>query len=209
MSKDCCAAESVDITKDHNKTLRRVFTIVLGINLLMFFVELGYGYLSQSSALLADSLDMLGDTLVYALTLFVIGKSERQLATSSLMKGIIMAMLGLFVLFQTIYKILVPALPHAETMTIIGLVAMAANLICFALLWHHKNADLNTRSAWICSRNDVTANISVIIAGLLVGYFQSIWPDIIVSLAITFLVLYSSAQIIYEAWGKIRKLKTN
>ncbi|PIZ76731.1 hypothetical protein COY05_00140 [Candidatus Peregrinibacteria bacterium CG_4_10_14_0_2_um_filter_38_24] len=76
---------------------------------------------------------------------------------------------------------------------------MNYGFVPFALLFKHKAKDLNIRSAWICSRNDVVANIGVIIAGLLVAKFNSMWPDIIVGLIIAFIVIKSSLQIIKES----------
>lgn len=199
MSKDCCEVDNIDLEKEKNKTLTRVFWIVLVINFVMFLVEFIAGLLSHSSALIADSLDMLGDTFVYGISLLVITKSHVAKARASLVKGVVMTALGLYVVAEAVYKIANPVLPIAETISIIGVIALIANAICFMLLLKHKHSDLNTKSAWICSRNDVMANVSVIIAGLLVGYLGSTWPDIIVGLAIATVVLHSSIGIIKES----------
>lgn len=200
MSKECCAVEEIDLQKEKNKTLTRVFWAVLVINFAMFLVEFIAGRLSHSNALTADSLDMLGDTFVYGISLLVISKSHEVKARASLVKGIVMMALGVYVVIEAVYKIVNPLmLPVAQTISTIGVIALIANAICFVLLLKHKHSDLNVKSAWICSRNDVVANVSVIIAGLLVGYFNSMWPDIIVGLAIAVVVLYSSVGIIKES----------
>ncbi len=86
-------------------------------------------------------------------------------------------------------------------------IAFIANALCLFLLMKHKNTDLNTKSAWICSRNDVMANVGVVITGFLVGYFNSIWPDIIIGLMIAFIVLRSSLSIIKEGINHKREQK--
>lgn len=199
MSEHCCQADKVDLTKEQNKSLTKVFWVVLVINFGMFLTEVTGGYLAHSNALLADSLDMLADAFVYGLSLYVLTRGHQAKVTASLIKGLLMFLLGIFVIGEAVYKIFNPVQPIAETITIIGGIAVIANLVCLLLLMKYKNTDLNVKSAWICSRNDVFANISVIIAGLLVGYFGSMWPDIIIGLGIAIVVLQSSVGIIKEA----------
>jgi Co/Zn/Cd efflux system component len=66
---DCCA-----ITADLTMRQRRVLRIVLAINVGMFFVEIIAGVLAHSTALLADSVDMLGDAIVYGFSLYVVAR---------------------------------------------------------------------------------------------------------------------------------------
>ena len=98
-------------------------------------------------------------------------------------------------------KIIIPTLPQAETITLLGAVALVANLVSFLLLIRYRKEDINVRSAWICSRNDVAANVAVIGAGVLVAYFNSAWPDILVGLGISILIIQSSVQVIVEAYN--------
>ena len=190
---DCC---TIDLNNADGKTLKKVLFLVLFINFGMFLVEVVGGLIAHSNALLADSLDMLGDAFVYGISIAVLSKHPSVRAKGSLVKGITMLLLGLFVVGENIFKIFNPVIPVAETITVIGLLALLANAMSFALLWKHKAKDLNVRSAWICSRNDVVANIGVIIAGLLVARFNSMWPDVAVGLMIAFIVTQSSFQII-------------
>src|SRR3989338_9934153 len=200
MSETCCEAEKIDLSKEQNASLKMVFWIALAINLVMFFTEAIGGYLAHSNVILPDSLDMLADVFVYGVSLYVLTKGHQARVKASLLKGGLMFILGFFVVGEAIYKIIHPIQPTAETISIIGGLAFIANAICLILLVRHKNTDLNVKSAWICSRNDVFANISVIIAGILVGYFNSMWPDILVGLGIAFIVLQSSVGIIKEAF---------
>lgn len=199
MSESCCQADKVDLQKEQNAALKKVFWVVLVINLLMFFVEVIGGYIAHSNALLADSLDMLSDAFIYGLSLFVLAKGHEAKINASLIKGILMGLLGLFVVGEALYKIIHPVQPIGEIVSIIGAIALLANVVSLFLIMKYKDTDLNVKSAWICSRNDVMANVSVIIAGLLVVYFNSMWPDILIGLIIAFVVLKSSTWIIIEA----------
>jgi cation diffusion facilitator family transporter len=201
MSKSCCEIAEKPINARRNESLKKIFWIVLLINLGMFLLEALSAFSSHSNALLADSLDMLGDAFVYGLSLLVLSRSHVTKAKASLVKGVIMTLLGLFVLGQVIYKIIYPMVPVAETITLISLIALGANLLCLFLLTRHKKTDLNTKSAWTCSRNDVVANVGVMIAGLLVGYFNSMWPDLIAGVIIASVVLYSSIDVIRDSIG--------
>ena len=107
--------------------------------------------------------------------------------------------LGIFVFGRAIYKVFFQSIPHFQTIGAIGLLAMAMNLICLFLLTRHKDDDINFSSVWTCSRNDIIANTSLLIAAFLVFYFQNAWPDLIVGMGITVLFLRSSLGIFSEA----------
>src|SRR3989338_2373479 len=194
---NCCndkACEIEALRVRQSSTLK----IVLAINAVMFLVELTAGLLSGSVSLVADSLDMLGDALVYGFSIYVVARGERLKAIAALFKGGIMAMLGLFVLGQAIYKILFPHVPAYEAIGIVGLLALAANTLCFLLLWRHRSDDINMSSVWLCSRNDVIANVSVLFAAAGVWYTHSGWPDILVGLALAALFLRSALFVLRE-----------
>ena len=130
---DCCndKACEIDALRDRQSSTLK---IVLAINAVMFVVELTAGLIGHSVSLVADSLDMLGDALVYGFSLYVVARGARMKAKAALFKGVIMAGFGLFVLGQAIYRIAVPQLPVFETIGAIGLLALAANGMCFYLL---------------------------------------------------------------------------
>ena len=172
---------------------------VLAINASMFVVEMTTGWLAHSTALLADSLDMLGDALVYGFSLYVLQREQKWLAISAIIKGLIMLCFGLFVLSEAVYKILHPTIPVAELIGGIGILALLANLLSLYLLWKHRSDDINMRSVWLCSRNDVIANTGVIIAAIGVALLQSHWPDVLIGLIIAGLFLHTSYHVLHEA----------
>ena len=173
--------------------------IVLAINAAMFMVELTAGLLGNSISLVADSLDMLGDALVYGFSLYVVARSPAMKAKAALLKGVIMAIFALFVLGQTIYRIVFPQLPAFEAIGAVGLLALAANGMCFFLLWRHRADDINMSSVWLCSRNDIIANVSVLFAAAGVWFARSGWPDILIGLALAALFFRSALTVLRDA----------
>jgi cation diffusion facilitator family transporter len=195
---DCCEEKSCAITA-MRESHGRVLWIVLLINAVMFVVEGGAGLLAHSTSLLADALDMLGDALVYGFSLFVLARSARWQAGAALVKGGFMLAFGLGVLGEAFYKVLYPVMPGVETMGIVGGLALVANLLCFFLLYQHRTDNLNMRSTWLCSRNDLIANVGVLLAAASSYLLTSRWPDIIVGAVIASLFLSSGWSVIRRA----------
>ena len=165
----------------------------------MFVVESAAGLAAHSTALLADSVDMLGDAIVYGVSLHVIGRGAVWQGRAALLKGLVMAAFGAGVLVQVAVKLARGLTPTAEVMGAVGLTALAANTLCLLLLWRHRGDDINMRSSWMCSRNDVIGNVGVLVAALAVGLSGSPWPDIAVGLAVAAVFVRSAAQVIREA----------
>lgn len=194
----CCENKAGELAQLRTRQ-SRVLYIVLAINAVMFLVEFAAGWIAGSTALLADSLDMFGDASVYALTLFVLHRSARARASAAFFKGGFMLLFGMLVVADALRKSLLQEVPAADWMGAVGALALLANGICFALLYRHRADDLNLRSTWLCSRNDLVANISVIATAGLVALTGSLWPDVVVGLAIAALFLHSAGQVIREA----------
>jgi|TARA_B100000959_G_scaffold57131_2_gene59687 Co/Zn/Cd efflux system component len=165
----------------------------------MFAVEFSAGYIASSAALMADSLDMLGDSLVYGFSLYVVSRDDRWKARAAYAKSAVMLAFGLFVLVQVGIKLLSSEAPQYEIMGAIGLLALIANAFCLLLLTLHREEDVNMRSVWLCSRNDIVANVSVLIAGVGVMLTSSHWPDVIVGLGIAVLFIRSSLLVFKDA----------
>lgn len=205
---DCCEAKAGELDAIRSRH-GRVLAAVLAVNALMFIVEFGAGLVSGSSALLADSLDMLGDSLVYAFSLFVVHRSLNWKARAALLKGVIMALFGIGILFEVALKLRTETLPAVPTMIAVGTLALAANVLCFLLLWRHRADDINLRSTWLCSRNDLIANGSVLAAAALVALLGSRWPDIIVGLGIAILFLRTAAVVLREAFTELNRARSS
>ena len=178
---------------------RRVLRVVLWINLGMFAAELVAGLIAHSTALLADSADMLGDAIVYGFSLYVIARAPLWQHRAALLKGLIMAGFGIGIAAEVASKLARGLTPEAGIMWVVALAALVANAYVLARLWRHRADDINMRSAWLCSRNDVIANAGVLLAALGVGWSGSAWPDILVGLAIAALFASSAVGVIRDA----------
>ncbi len=204
----CCEAKAEELAA-LRENQRRVLLVVLAVNLSMFFVEFGAGLLSGSSALLADSLDMLGDSLVYGFSLYVLHRSLAWRARAALTKGVIMAGFGLAILVESGLTLRAGVPPLVAPMLVVGLLALIANAYCFSLLWRHRADDINLRSTWLCSRNDLIANGAVLVAAGLVAWSESIWPDIIVGVGIACLFLRTAASVLREARAELDRARNS
>jgi Co/Zn/Cd efflux system component len=192
--KECCEVQ-VDVPERQ----RRLLWVVLCINGAMFLVELIAGITASSTALLADSVDMLGDAIVYGVSLYVVARGAVWQARVARLKALIMAAFGVGVLAQVVTKLLHGLHPNAETMGVVGSLALAANTVCLVMLWRRRRDDVNMRSAWMCSLNDVAGNAGVIVGGAAVALTASGWPDILVGVMIAGMFCASATHIIRAA----------
>jgi cation diffusion facilitator family transporter len=199
---DCCASKAHEITalRDH---YGHVLKVVLAINTVMFFLEFGGGLVARSTALLADSLDMLGDAMVYAVSLSVLQKGERWQARAALLKGLLMAGFGGTVLVEAVQKVSSGAVPTVSLMSTFGLLALLANTTCALMLLRFRTGELNMRSTWLCSRNDVIANLGVLLAAMGVALTNAAWPDILIGVSIASVFFHSSFGILRDSTRRL------
>jgi Co/Zn/Cd efflux system component len=198
--KDCCEI----VPGVHGRQVR-VLQIVLAINVAMFVVELVAGLVAGSTALLADSVDMLGDAVVYSFSLYVVGRGPQWQARGALLKGGVMALFGVAILLEAAVKLSRGGVPTAAVIGIIGLLALAANSAVLVFLSRHRADDLNMRSVWLCSRNDVIANVAVLAAAAGVGLTGAGWPDIVVGVGIALLFGFSAVSVLRAGTRQLRE----
>jgi Co/Zn/Cd efflux system component len=198
---DCCSNKQSEVEAlAMHAEVRRIFKIVLAINLAMFVAELGAGLFAHSTALIADSVDMLGDSLVYILSLYALERGLRWRAGAALVKGGLIALFGVSVAVEVLTKLVSGVTPLAGTMVLFGALALAANLSCLGLLYRFRNRDVNMSSTFECSRNDVIANVGVLLAAAGVHMFGAGWPDIAVGAIIAVLFMRSAIKVIAAAY---------
>ena len=198
----CCDNDcSIDVLRERQQgTLR----IVLAVNAVMFLVILLAALYGSSTALLADSLDNLGDALTYGLSLFAVSRGVSTKAKVALFKGGLIFLAACAVAAQIVYKLFVPSIPIFEIMGVFSLLGLAANSLCLYLLWRHRHEDVNMSSVWECSRNDIASNLSVFVAAGAVWLTGSGWPDTVVALGLVWLLLRSSIRVISSAMLQLR-----
>lgn len=186
---------------------KHVLWLVIALNFTMFLVEVTAGLIAGSIALLADALDFISDTASYSIALYVLNKPLKWRAGAALLKGAMMLVFGIWVLYMAITAMLGLHQPEPLTMGIVGALAFTVNVISAFLVFRFAKGDSNLRSVWICSRNDAVANLAVIVAASGVFALNTGWPDIIVALIIATLALWGASQIITHAMGELRPQK--
>ena len=178
---------------------RKVLMLALLINAVMFMVEIGFGLKANSSALLADALDFLGDAANYGISLWVLAMGVVARARASLLKAISMATFGIWVLGDALWGLFNNSLPEATTMGMVGALALLANLTVAVILYTWRNGDSNMRSVWLCTRNDAIGNVAVMLAALGVFGTGGNWPDLAVASIMAVLALTAAWQVLTHA----------
>ncbi len=198
--QDCCGQE---IPAPGSHRFRTILWVALVINAVMFVIEGVAGLGAGSVSLQADALDFLGDAANYGLSLFVLARPLRWRAGASLLKGATMALFGIWILGLAIYKAFVLGLPSALVMGSVGMLALAANVVCAVMMFRFRDGDSNLRSVWICSRNDAIGNVAVLAAAGAVFFTATPWPDLAVGAVMAALALSGAWQIIRQAMGEL------
>lgn len=192
---DCC---SVSASSSQKKS---ILITVLILNAVMFVVQISAAVIAHSTSLLADSLDMLGDALTYGFSLYVVNRSNIWQTRAALLKAGIIILFAVGIILEAIIKVTVTeVMPDVMMMAVFSVVALLVNGLCLYLLTRHRHADINLYSTWVCARNDIICNVSVLAAAGLVYTLDSRWPDIIIGLLLAMVLLKS-------AWGIIRQTR--
>ena len=177
----------------------RVLIALLAINAVMFVVEMVTGILAESTGLIADSLDMLADAIVYGIGLYAVGRAASAKIRAAFASGYFQMALALIVAVDVGRRAIFGSDPEPVFMMIVGLVALAANVLCLALIAKHRDGGVHMRASWIFSKNDVIANVGVILSGGLVYVTSVRWPDLVVGIGIVCIVFRGGMAIIADA----------
>ncbi len=177
----------------------RVLWWLLAINGLMFLVEFALGLWADSTALIADALDMLADASVYGIGLYAVGRATTVKVHAARLSGWMQILLGLGVFAEVLRRLLFGSEPDPGYMVIVGFVALVANFICVLLIAKQRNGEVHMRASWIFTKNDLIANLGVILAGGLVYWLGSNWPDLVIGSLVSLLVVRGGVMILKEA----------
>ena len=192
--------------KGVSRQYRRALWIVVILNVGFGIAEMIGGFLSGSQALKADALDFLGDGLITLLGVAAIAWSLAWRARSALVQGIFLAALGVGVIVNTAYRVIVQQRPDAELMGAIAIAALVVNVAAAAVLIPHRKGDANARAVWLFSRNDAIGNVAVFAAAVLVAWTNTAWPDLVVAGIVAGLFLHSASSIISDARSDLRQV---
>lgn len=174
----------------------KVLKIMFAINAVMFAFEIILGFEAQSTGLIADSMDMFADAAVYGVSLYAVGKTVELQHKAARLSGFLQMFLAAFALFEVVRRFVFGSDPEPSFMIWVSLIALIANVICLILIMRHRGDGVHMKASQIFSANDVIANISVLIAGLLVTTTHSRLPDLLIGLLIAAVVLRGSIIIL-------------
>lgn len=197
---DCGCSEQAAVLEQYGQAnRRRVLWAVLGINVALFVGEFGAALWADSTALLADSADNLGDVMTYAISLLTVAGTLHDRVRAARVKGIIQVLFGLALIAEVGRKLVMGFEPIAPIIVTAASLALVGNLACFFMLMRQRNDDINMKSVWLCSRNDVIGNLSVILAALLVWATGHAWLDLLVGASLAVLFLHTGFSVLREA----------
>lgn len=176
---------------------RHLLIIVLVINFSLFLLEVFTGFLAQSMGLVADSLDMLADAIVYGLSLYAVGKAVSQKKNIAKLSGYFQLSLAVFGITEVVRRFFGAGdEPSFILMIGISLVALAGNVASLVVLQRAQSQDVHMKASWIFTSNDVLVNIGVIIAGVLVYVTSSKIPDLFIGGVVFCLVAIGAFRIL-------------
>lgn len=181
------------------KVESRTLMMLLGINAAMFVVELGAGWVARSSGLIADSLDMLADAMVYSVALIAVGSTTRRKTHAAVVSGVIQLALATGLAFEIARRAVSGSEPMSLLMIVTSTLALVANAACVVLLRKHRHGEIHMRASWIFSTTDVQVNVGVIVAGLLVMLTGSGWPDLLIGAVVCAIVIRGGLRILKQA----------
>ena len=204
MADTCCASACGSANALNDKRWRRILWIALVLNAAMFALELGAGVQADSRALQADALDFLGDAANYAISLGVAGMALAWRSRAALVKGVTILIFGVWVIASAVWAFVYGTTPVAETMGVVGALALAVNVGVALMLYRYRTGDANMRSVWICSRNDAISNVAVLGAALGVFGTGAAWPDLLVAAVMATLAITGGWQIVRHARSELR-----
>ncbi|MCL6619791.1 MAG: cation diffusion facilitator family transporter [Thermomonas hydrothermalis] len=178
---------------------RRVLRIALVLNAAMAVIGVVAGWIAQSTGLLADALDMLSDATAYAIGLIAIGRTARFKANAAWLSGGVLLVLGIGVLVEAGRRMVYGAEPLSGWMIGTALLSLMVNVTVLRLLTPLKSGEVHLRATWLFTRADVVANLGVILAGVLVLWLGSPYPDFIIGALIGLYVIKEAAEILADA----------
>jgi Co/Zn/Cd efflux system component len=178
---------------------RRILWIVLGLNVVLAAAFGITGVAADSSALIANGLDNLSDSLVYVITLLALGRPPVWKRGAARVSGILLILFAIGVLFDVGRRFLTGTDPIGSSMMWMALAAAAVNALCVWLLRRIRRPDVNIRAASTFSTNDFVANAGVLMGGALVAWTGQAWPDLVVGIAVAAIACKGGIGILHDA----------
>ena len=186
------------------------FAIGIALNGLFVLIEAGYGFIANSTALLADAGHNLSDVLglVVAWVAAVLSKRPPTprltygLRNTSILAALLNAILLLIasgaILLEAIQRLIHPEPIASMTVIVVAAIGIFVNGITAWLFASGRKSDLNIRGAYLHMVADAALSFGVVLAAIIILNTGWLWLDPAVSLVIV-------AVIIWGTWGLLRE----
>lgn len=195
----------------HTKTYNKAFAIGIGLNLAYVAVEIVYGLLINSSALLADAGHNASDVLSLGFAWFAMAVAQKrpsQKYTFGLRRStILVSILNALLLFaaagvigwEAWHKLFEPARVAGTTMMIVAGIGVVINTATTLLFIRGQKEDLNIKGAFLHMAADAAVSAGVVIAGLLINMTGANWIDPVTSFIILLVIVYGTWQLFIDS----------
>jgi cobalt-zinc-cadmium efflux system protein len=188
----------------------RIFKIGISLNLAFVVVEIYYGYLIDSLALISDAFHNLTD--VFALLIGWLGyeltrrsQAQKYSLWAALFNSSVLLLGSIWVVWEALLRLKNPELPVASTMIIVSSLGFVINFISAKLFHKDHHHDLNMKSAHLHLMADAAISLGVAVAGVIIYFYSLDWVDPVFSIVISVIIVYGAGQIILES---LRRLKS-
>lgn len=178
---------------------KRVLIIVLAINVAQAFIVGTIGLYADSTGLLGVGLDNLADAGVYGLSLYAVGRTVHAKALAARVSGTFLMLLAIILLVEVVRRFFTGADPIGPIMIITALANAATNLIVMRLLRSRRNEGVHMKASWIFTGNDMIANASIVVSGVLVILLRSPIPDLVIGLVVVAIGFRGGLEIMEHA----------
>ena len=178
-----------------HRTLWIVLLLNLGVSLAFFAT----GLAGDTSALIANGVDNLSDAFVYLLSLIALGRAAVWKNRAATVSGIMLLLFAGGILVDAGRRYIYGSEPIGSTMMLMSAAAAVINFICLKLLQRLEKPDVALRAATTFSFNDFISNGGILVAGGLVLWLGSNWPDLIVGVMTALIAIKGGIEILKDA----------
>lgn len=188
-------------TRSKRRTLWIVLLLNAGISAAFFLV----GFTADSSALIANGVDNLSDAGVYLLSLIALSRRKVWKTRAAMVSGTMLLVFAVGILVDVGRRYVYGSEPIGSAMMVMSAVAAAINYLCLRLLQRLERPDVALRAATTFSFNDFISNGGILVAGALVLWLGTNWPDLVVGLATALIAIKGGIEILADARAEARR----
>ena len=204
-----CCHHHVNHDKTRSESIRALRKTLVLIALFMI-IELVFGILANSLALITDALHMFTDAGAILLSLFAFWIAKRP-ANKNLSYGyhraeIIAALISAFstwglsawLIYEAIYRLVHPQPVEGTMVLIVASIGFCANAAMMMILHRSQKDSLNVRGAYVHILGDLLGSLGVVIAGILLIVFKWYPIDPLITLLFSLIVIYSAWKLVKD-----------